>query len=52
MTSIILRMHLNELCLSADMSQEVISEVIEYDIVTPLKSETLSEWEFDLESAH
>ena len=48
MTNIILRMHLNELCLSADMSQEVI----EYDIVTPLKSETLSEWEFDLESAH
>lgn len=45
-------MHLDELCLSADISQEQIIEVVEYGIVAPLEGETLSEWVFDLESAH
>jgi chaperone modulatory protein CbpM len=52
MTDITLRMHLNELCLSADISQEAINEVVEYGIVSPLEGDTLSEWVFDLESAH
>lgn len=52
MTNITLRIHLDELCLSADISQEAIIEVVEYDIVTPLEGDTLSEWVFDLESAH
>ncbi|MFB1035246.1 MAG: chaperone modulator CbpM [Sinobacterium sp.] len=52
MTNITLRIHLDELCLSADISQEAIIEVVEYGIVTPLEGDTLSEWVFDLESAH
>ena len=51
MTNITLRIHLDELCLSADISQEAIIEVVEYGIVTPLEGDTLSEWVFDLESA-
>jgi chaperone modulatory protein CbpM len=52
MTNITLYMPLEELCLSADISQEAIIEVVEYGIVTPVEGETLSEWVFDLESAH
>jgi chaperone modulatory protein CbpM len=52
MTNITLSMHLDELCLSADISQEAINAVVEYGIVTPLEGDTLSEWVFDLESAH
>jgi len=52
MTDITLRMHLDELCLSADISQEAINEMVEYGIVTPLEGDTLSEWVFDLESTH
>jgi chaperone modulatory protein CbpM len=52
MTDITLRMHLDELCLSAGISQEAINAVVEYGIVTPLEGDTLSEWVFDLESAH
>jgi chaperone modulatory protein CbpM len=52
MTNITLRIHLDELCLSADISQEAIIKVVEYGIVTPLEGDTLSEWVFDLESAH
>jgi len=52
MTNITLRIHLDELCLSADISQEAIIEVVEYGIVTPLEGDTLSEWVFDLEVAH
>jgi|TARA_B110000503_G_scaffold140242_1_gene230579 chaperone modulatory protein CbpM len=52
MTNITLRIHLDELCLSADISQEAIIEVVEYGIVTPLEGDTLSDWVFDLESAH
>jgi len=52
MTNITLRIHLDELCLSADISQEAIIEVVEYGIVTPIEGDTLSEWVFDLESAH
>jgi len=52
MTNITLRIHLDELCLSADISQEAIIEVVEYGIVTPIEGDTLSDWVFDLESAH
>lgn len=52
MTNITLRMHLDELCLSADINQEAIIEVVEYGIVSPLEGDTLSDWVFDLESAH
>jgi chaperone modulatory protein CbpM len=52
MTNITLHMPLEELCLSADISEEAIIEVVEYGIVSPLEGETLSEWVFDLESAH
>jgi chaperone modulatory protein CbpM len=52
MTNITLRMHLDELCLSAGINQEAIIEVVEYGIATPLEGETLSEWVFDLESTH
>ena len=52
MTNITLHMHLDELCLSADISQEAIVEVVEYGIVKPLEGDTLSEWVFDLESTH
>jgi len=52
MTNITLRIHLDELCLSADISQEAIIEVVEYGIVTPLEGDTLSDWVFDLENAH
>ena len=52
MTKITLHIHLDELCLSADISQETVVEVVEYGIVTPLEGDSLSEWVFDLESAH
>ena len=52
MTKITLHMPVNELCLSADISQEAIIEVVEYGIVSPLEGDTLAEWVFDLESAH
>jgi len=52
MTNITLCIPLNELCLSADISQELIVEVVEYGIAEPLEGHTLSEWVFDLESAH
>jgi chaperone modulatory protein CbpM len=52
MTKITLHIHLDELCLSADISQEAVVEVVEYGIVTPLEGDNLSEWVFDLESAH
>ncbi|MFT4746047.1 MAG: chaperone modulatory protein CbpM [Congregibacter sp.] len=52
MTNITLHIPLEELCLSADISQEAIIEVVEYGIVSPIEGDTLSEWVFDLESAH
>ena len=52
MTNITLHMHLDELCLNDDISQEAIVEVVEYGIVKPLEGEKLSEWVFDIESAH
>lgn len=52
MTNITLHMHLDELCLSENISQEAIIEVVEYGIVKPLEGDTLSEWVFDLESTH
>jgi chaperone modulatory protein CbpM len=52
MTNITLRIHSEELCHSADISQEAIIEIVEYGIVTPLEGDMLSEWVFDLESAH
>jgi chaperone modulatory protein CbpM len=45
-------MALDELCLSMGINQEVIIEVVEYGIAKPLEGDTLSEWVFDLESAH
>jgi len=52
MTKITLYIPLDELCLSAHISQETIVEVVEYGIVTPVKGDTLAEWLFDIESAH
>ena len=52
MTNITLYIPLAELCLSAHISQEAIFEVVEYGIVTPVEGDTLSEWIFDIESAH
>ena len=52
MTNITLHIPLDELCLSAGISQEVIIDVVEYGIASPLESGTISEWVFDLESAH
>ncbi|WP_339720099.1 chaperone modulator CbpM [uncultured Paraglaciecola sp.] len=52
MTQITLHIHIDELCLNADINQEAIIEVVEYGIVTPIEGDTLSEWAFDLESAH
>jgi chaperone modulatory protein CbpM len=45
-------MALDELCLSIGIHQDTIIEVVEYGIATPLEGNTLSEWVFDLESAH
>jgi chaperone modulatory protein CbpM len=52
MTNITLHIPLNELCLSTGISKDVIIEVVEYGIAKPLESVKLSEWVFDLESAH
>lgn len=52
MTNITLHMALDELCLSIGIHQDTIIEVVEYGIATPLEGNTLSEWVFDLESAH
>jgi chaperone modulatory protein CbpM len=52
MTNITLHIHLDEICLSADISQEAVVEVVEYGIVTPIDGDNLAEWVFDLESAH
>lgn len=52
MTNITLYIPLDELCLNANISQEAIIEVVEYGIVSPVEGETLSEWVFDIESAH
>jgi len=52
MTDITIHMPLNDLCRSTGISQEVIVEVVEYGIATPLTGDTFSEWVFDLESTH
>jgi chaperone modulatory protein CbpM len=52
MVEITLHIAIDELCKNARINQEVILEVVEYGIATPQSGETLSEWIFDLESAH
>jgi chaperone modulatory protein CbpM len=52
MVNITLYIAIDELCANAGINQEVVLEVVEYGIATPQSGETLSEWIFDLESAH
>jgi chaperone modulatory protein CbpM len=43
---------IDELCEKESINKELIIEIVEYGIATPLKSNNLSEWIFDLESAY
>ncbi|MFT6085008.1 MAG: chaperone modulatory protein CbpM [Glaciecola sp.] len=43
---------IDELCENSSIKIEVILEIVEYGIATPQSGLTLSEWVFDLESAH
>lgn len=52
MVDITLYIPINELCENESIKKEVILEVVEYGIVKPFSGSGLSEWVFDLESAH
>jgi chaperone modulatory protein CbpM len=43
---------IDELCENARIKIEVILEIVEYGIAAPQSGVTLSDWVFDLESAH
>ena len=52
MSETILKISLSELCEAEQINEELIIEIVEYGIAKPMLGNTLSEWIFDLESAH
>ncbi|MFT4995126.1 MAG: chaperone modulatory protein CbpM [Paraglaciecola sp.] len=52
MSEPILRISVSELCQSQEISEEVIVEVVEYGIATPVAGDTWQEWVFDNNSVH
>lgn len=52
MVDITLYIAIDELCEYEYINEELIVEVVEYGIAVPQSGATLSEWIFDLESAH
>ncbi|MFT6268815.1 MAG: chaperone modulatory protein CbpM [Alphaproteobacteria bacterium] len=52
MVDITLYIAIDELCENQSFNKEVILEVVEYGIAKPSSGTNLSEWVFDLESAH
>lgn len=52
MIDITLHIHVNELCENEGIEKDVVAQLVEYGIATPLRDTQYSEWNFDLESAH
>jgi len=52
MKEAILRISVSELCQSQQISEQVIFEVVEYGIATPVAGDTSKEWVFDSNSVH
>lgn len=52
MVDITLYIPIDELCEKESTNRDVIIEIVEYGIATPLSGHNLSEWIFDLDSAH
>jgi chaperone modulatory protein CbpM len=52
MVDITLYIAIDELCDNQSINKDVILEVVEYGIAKPSSGDNLSQWVFDLESAH
>lgn len=52
MVDITLHIAIDELCQDANINEEAIAELVDYGIAAPKHGATLSEWVFDLETAH
>lgn len=52
MSDAILKISLDELCQSQQISQQVMINVVEYGIATPVAGDTREEWVFDSNSVH
>jgi len=52
MTEISLYLALNELCQLERIEPDIIVEIVEYGIASPVKGETSTDWIFDTTSVH
>ncbi|GAA6183355.1 MULTISPECIES: chaperone modulator CbpM [Alteromonadaceae] len=52
MSEITLHLSIHELCEYDEITQDSIYAVVEYGIAIPIEGNTISEWIFDLDSAH
>ncbi len=52
MTEISFYLPLNELCQLERIEPDIIIEIVEYGIVSPIKGEIASDWIFDTTSVH
>ncbi|MFA3790269.1 chaperone modulator CbpM [Aliiglaciecola sp. SL4] len=52
MSEITLHLSIHELCEYEEISQDSIYAMVEYGIVDPIDGKSVSDWIFDLDSAH
>jgi chaperone modulatory protein CbpM len=52
MTDVILKISMRELCQSQRISQELLVEVVDYGIATPVEGCRQDEWVFDYNAVH
>jgi chaperone modulatory protein CbpM len=52
MTEISFYLPLNELCQLEQIEPDIIIEIVEYGIASPVKGESTSDWIFDTSSVH
>ncbi|MDO6692542.1 chaperone modulator CbpM [Aliiglaciecola sp. 3_MG-2023] len=52
MSEITLHLTIQELCQYEEITQDSVYAVVEYGIVDPVDGNAVSEWVFDLDSAH
>lgn len=52
MIQITSHLRLSELCQNIGIDQQIVVEIVEYEIAQPDADETTSEWRFDIESTY
>lgn len=52
MTDVILKISMSELCQSQRISRELVVEVVDYGIATPVEGSQQDEWVFDNNAVH